>query len=122
LNNYIEFIGSVPHKEIPNIYNDAFLNINLCPTGGVDKAVLEAMACGCIPITTNEAFTDILSNTLLIPKDNPNELAGKIKEIINTDEEKINELRKQLRNEVEENHNLAKLINKICVILKNNTN
>jgi len=51
--------------------------INLSDTGSIDKAVLEAMASGCLVLTSNEAFTNILKPQYLTQKD-PARLAEKI--------------------------------------------
>ena len=49
------FLGSVPNNEISHHLQQSDLFLNLSGTGSVDKAVLEAMACECIPLTSNEA-------------------------------------------------------------------
>ena len=56
LQDQIKFIGSVPHKDIAAIYQAADLSVNLCPTGGMDKAALESMAAGLPVIVLNKTF------------------------------------------------------------------
>ena len=53
LQDQIKFIGSVPHKDIAAIYQAADLSVNLCPTGGMDKAALESMAAG-LPVVSTD--------------------------------------------------------------------
>lgn len=113
LSDYIKFIGSVPNKEISKYYAEADLSVNLCPTGGADKAVLESMAGATPVIALNQTFSDDLGfykDELIIKKDSDKELAQKILNIKSWEPEKKEELSQFLRGVVEDKHNLKKLI------------
>ncbi|MBI3818214.1 MAG: glycosyltransferase family 4 protein [Planctomycetes bacterium] len=56
----VQFAGFVPYKEIAPVYRSAWIFVNASRTGSVDKAVLEAMACGSLVLTSNESFVHIL--------------------------------------------------------------
>ena len=56
----VHFTGSVPHAQMPEQYRRFDISVNLCPTGGMDKAVLESMAAGMLVFVSNRAFTDLL--------------------------------------------------------------
>ena len=58
LEDVIHFVGSVPNKEVMQYYWKSDISINLAPTGGIDKAVLESMAAGTPAIVVNKAFTE----------------------------------------------------------------
>jgi len=114
LEDYIKFLSPVPHNQIVSYYQDCDLFINLSQTGSVDKAVLEAMACQGLVLTSNEAFINILKDErLLFKPKNPADLAQKIINLINLTLEEKEAIGLNLRNEVVKNHNLDKLINKI---------
>ncbi|MFH1890154.1 MAG: glycosyltransferase [Candidatus Kuenenbacteria bacterium] len=113
IENQVEFIGSVPHAKIPEFYQNSDLFLNLSDTGSLDKAVLAAMSAECLPITSNEAFENILQAYLMTAKDKPQELAKKIKWAINLSQEQRTEIVKPLRQEIANNHNLDKLVDKI---------
>lgn len=113
LDNQVEFIGALPNPEIPNQLQQASCFINLSGTGSLDKAILEAMACGCLVLTSNEAFNSILPAELMVAKNNPRQLADKIKWLINLPVEQRDNYRKSLREDVLSNHNLNNLIKKI---------
>lgn len=113
LKNQVEFLGAIPNNQTIKYFHEADLFINLSKTGGLDKTVLEAMACGTLVLTSNETFDKILPEELKTPKDNPKILAQKIKKIMNFQNEKKEELRKKLRQEVVKNHNLNNLVGKI---------
>jgi len=57
---HVEFLGPVPHAEIAAWYHRCSVGVNLCPTGGLDKAVLEAMFCARPVVVTNQAFAPLL--------------------------------------------------------------
>lgn len=110
LNNQINFLGAKPNSEIPNFLRAADLFINLSGTGSLDKAVLEAMACGCLVLTSNFAFKDILPSELFVLQNNPKQLAQKIKSLIDFDNSTRNNLKEKMINEVVTHHNLDNLI------------
>lgn len=56
----VEFLGIVPHERITEWYRRSAITANLCPTGGLDKAVLEAMFCARPVVVTNQAFAPLL--------------------------------------------------------------
>lgn len=56
----IHFLGVIPFHEIGSYYRQAALTVNLCPTGGADKAVLESMATGVPVIFRNRTFLPLL--------------------------------------------------------------
>jgi glycosyltransferase involved in cell wall biosynthesis len=56
----VEFVGAVPHERIAEWYRRSAVTVNLCPTGGLDKAVLEAMLCARPVVVTNHTFAPLL--------------------------------------------------------------
>jgi len=113
LKDQVEFAGWVANKDVAPYYQQADLFINMSGTGSLDKAVLEAMACECLVLTSNEAFKDILPPELIVEKNNPEQLAKKIQLLMELPDDKKAKLRKQLREEVKNNHNLDNLVFKI---------
>ncbi|OIO17737.1 hypothetical protein AUJ29_00960 [Candidatus Kuenenbacteria bacterium CG1_02_38_13] len=113
LDKQVVFTGPVPYTQVSQFYQRANLFINLSDTGSLDKAVLQAMACECLVLTSNEAFEKILSAEFIVKKDEPNELSEKIKWSMNLAAEEKERIGKELRREVVENHNLDKLADRI---------
>ena len=113
LENYIKFIGPVPHYQILPYYQNCDLFINLSQTGSIDKTVLEAMAFEKIVLTSNEAFFNVLEDNLMVEENNPEFLARRIRWVMSLDEAAKEEIQKKLRAEVVKNHNLDNLILKI---------
>lgn len=113
LSSQVEFSGWVANQDMPPHYRQADLFINMSGTGSVDKVVLEAMSCGCLVLTSNEAFAPILSSELMVEKNNPEKLVEKIKWLMELSETEKTAIRKDLRQIVVENHNLDNLALKI---------
>ena len=80
LDDIVEFVGPIPNKYIAEFYQSGDLFINLSDTGSLDKAVLEAMACGLKILTSNEAFKDILPEENFT-KNEPKAVAEKIENL-----------------------------------------
>ncbi len=116
LAEHVVFIGSVPNKEIAKYYQSADLTINLCPTGGMDKAVLESMAAGVPVIALNKTFIDVFgkySEELILKEPKAEDLAEKIISQMQAGLEKRASMSEDLTKIVEDNFNLAKLVKKI---------
>lgn len=114
LEDYVDFVGSKTRYEMPNIYNSHDLLINQCPTGGMDKVVLEAGACELPVLVANESFLKFIEGyDLIFQHKNPKDLAEKILRIKKMDEDKRREIGRVLRSRVEKEHNLSNLVDKI---------
>ena len=108
IGRFINFVGSVPNKDLCEIYNRADLSINLCPTGGMDKTVLESVACGLSVIALNKTFSNILPVQSILETNDAEELAKKI-----IDLSKSREIQNELRLEIVRHHSSEKLIQNI---------
>jgi len=120
LKNQIKFTGSVPNREIAQIYRQADLSVNLCPTGGMDKAVLEAMAVGLPVIAFNKTFAPLLNGckNLILNDLSAIELAQKIYALVKAPQEELNLISFNLRKKIIGNYGLAALTGKIINELK----
>ncbi len=84
LSSKIKFIGSVANKDLPKLFTTANASVNLCPTGGLDKAVLESMASGIPVLVSNTAFKAHLgqyAEEFTFPERNPRALAERLKKL-----------------------------------------
>lgn len=85
LQDRVRLAGPVPHAKLPDIYRKAALLLNLSATGSMDKVVLEALACGCPVITSNEAFVDLFRKhglqRLLVVNEAPVTIARRILDV-----------------------------------------
>ncbi|MFA4872430.1 MAG: glycosyltransferase family 4 protein [Patescibacteria group bacterium] len=124
LDQVIQFTGPVPHNDIVAEYRNAHVFINLSGTGSLDKAVLEAMACGVPVITSNEAFQGILAqiDPHLYVSCNPRAVAEAIERLITMPLEARRQLGGALRAVVVRDHDLkqlvARILSKICPVIQ----
>jgi glycosyltransferase involved in cell wall biosynthesis len=109
----VRMSGAAPYGQMAEIYCRNHILVNLCPTGGIDKAVLEAMACGIPAIVSNESFIPYfgdLDRRLIFKYRDENDLSAKI---IDLTDNCNNSIGKFLREQVEKHHNLKILIKKL---------
>lgn len=82
----VEFTGAVNYHEMPRYYKNADILVDAVPSGGFDKVILEAMASGVIPLTSNEylkpVFPEDLREKLFFREGDLKELDLKLKSII----------------------------------------
>lgn len=109
----VEFAGSCVGDDLVREYNSAEAFINLSNTGGIDKAVLEALACEVPTITTNKAFSQEDFKHFFYADDLKN---GTILKSVITD----HEILKRGRQIVCEKHSLQGLIPRIIKIYEKN--
>ena len=108
LDDIVEFVGPIPNKYIGEFYQNGDLFINLSDTGSLDKAILEAMACGLKILTSNEAFKDILPEENFT-KNEPKVVAEKIENLAKSP----NLTKDKFIDYVSANHGLYNLTKKI---------
>jgi glycosyltransferase involved in cell wall biosynthesis len=77
----VTFAGLVPLAEIPPFYDRVALHLNVSQTNSMDKAVLEALACGCPVLTTNPAFRALLAGSpeMIIGDEAPASIAAQVR-------------------------------------------
>ena len=121
LEAYIEFVGSVPHGRVVDYYRQADAFASTSRTGSLDKAGLEAMACGLPLLTCNEAFTNVLddfSNKLMFEEGNVDDLARKILNVIEVRTRSQAVFERALREIVVQEHDVKRLVNRIVSVFE----
>jgi glycosyltransferase involved in cell wall biosynthesis len=111
LDNKINFYSAVPNYETPKIYNEHGIFVNLTPSGSFDKTILEAAACGCIPIISNESLRGEIDDLLIIDNPTPENIADRIEMWLKKENTKY--LTDKLRSYILEKHSLNALIDKL---------
>jgi len=117
INEKMEFLGPVSYENMPNYFQNANILINAVTFGGLDKVILEAMAAGIIPLTSNSAFSDVFprafADNLIFKEKNFENLKNKLKNILDKKLYQNETLHHELRNIVVKKHNLDILMDKI---------
>jgi glycosyltransferase involved in cell wall biosynthesis len=115
LGDAVTFFGSVPYRGMPSQYQWADVAVGATPRGGIDKFILEAMAAGCVALTSNDVMREYLepyADRLLFAHGNAEALADRL----NTLSEHPAVSTAMVRN-VREHHNLSTAIARISGLL-----
>lgn len=107
-------MSPLPPEEVTALLRRADVFLHASETS-LDKAVLEAMACGCPVVSTSPAFKDLPIICQAVDSESLAEHVGKIS-AMNAEERK--ELAENLRKMVVEKHGLTKLIDRLMNEMK----
>lgn len=99
-------LGFLSHRELPALLSRTTLFLH-ASRGGLDKALLEAMACGCLVVTTSEAAVALLPEACRAA---PETLGAKALALITLSEPERETLSASLRRTVVERHGLPRLV------------
>lgn len=112
------FHTGVSNGETPRIYNQHEVYVNTTQSGSFDKTILEAMACECLVVASNESVKDVLLEQFLPKERNAADLAQKLRGVMVLSEEKKEAHKTRFRRYATE-HSLAHLADKLFGILAN---
>lgn len=119
LGDYVKFAGAVANRDVMAYYHHSDIFVNMRQTGGMDKAVLEAMACGVPTVVCNATFGSLfgpLAHRLLFEERNPEALAARIRDLADLSPKERREMGLALRDAVVRHHNLDGLMTRIVDI------
>lgn len=102
-------MGSLTQEELIPYLQKAQCLVHASETS-LDKAVLEAMSCGCPVVSCSSAVTSVLPLELQATEE---DLAEKIESVLSVDEDARRSLGAQLRNIIVEHHRLSGLIKRL---------
>ena len=113
LDDAVRFYGNLPYSRVPAMLRAHDVFVNASATGSLDKAVLEAMACGLTVLTSNEAYRAILPPRYFLEHKSAELLAARITAF--RDEPRPN---KGLRDIVVRDHALRRTIDRMARYLE----
>jgi glycosyltransferase involved in cell wall biosynthesis len=94
---------AVPYAEVPSLLQRKDVLVNNMREGSLDKVVYEAAAT-CMPVlASNRGFEDVLPPELRFDRDDPEDLAGRLRQLATADR---NAIGRELRARVEERHSV----------------
>jgi len=99
----------VDPEAMVDLYNQSILLLNACE-GGLDKAILEAMACGCLVVSSAQASKDVLPEECFC---SDAEMGKRINGMLGMSEVEHNKLRSELRSIVVRDHSLERLVGRL---------
>lgn len=116
LREAIQFVGPVPYREVVAWYRRCLVHVNLCPAGALDKAALEAMACGKVSMVANESFRQTLgqyADRLLFRWGDAIDLAERLRALLATRASERETIGRYLRARALELHSLDRTVDKL---------
>jgi glycosyltransferase involved in cell wall biosynthesis len=113
--------GALPLTEAITILKETDVFVHFGNTGSLDKAVLDAMACGVIPLSANEAVKNVLQDidqNLLVLADSQ-DAAAKVEYLVGQTQQDITVLRTKMAGCVQTRFSLEIFVTRIIGILNN---
>ncbi|HUO56410.1 MAG TPA: glycosyltransferase family 4 protein [Candidatus Paceibacterota bacterium] len=113
----LSYLGPIANEKTPPIYASHEVYINLTPSGSFDKTIGEAMACGCIPIVSNDALRGSIPEQLLVAP-RGQDVVSAVLHVRSFSNEEREQLRRASRDYIVLEHSLALLVQKLIPILR----
>jgi glycosyltransferase involved in cell wall biosynthesis len=111
--NNVSFKPGVRNDAAPEVYGSHEVFVNLTNTGSFDKTLFEAMACGTLTATSNEALKEIIPAELFFEEYDAASLAHVLATVLELPETQKISYREKLRSYVVEQHSLSLLIERL---------
>ncbi|MEN9216016.1 MAG: glycosyltransferase, partial [Gloeomargarita sp. HHBFW_bins_162] len=121
LESMVTFQPAVSMYELPDIYRQCTVYVNLTPTGFGDKVALEAMACSKVCLAANTGFRETLgiyAENLLFTHADPQDLANKLAYILSLTHQERQEIGNYLRQQIIHLHSLDRLIKNLLSLFE----
>jgi len=117
IENIVDFEAALPFHQVKEAYQSADIFINTSASGGLDKALLEAMSTGLPIITCNPSMQTVLDAELagqwFIPSGDPKVIAERLQTLLGMSQEDKWELGQKLRHIVITSHSIEGLSERI---------
>ena len=120
LGQKVVFSGNVPHADVPGYLQQGSVFVSAC-NSGVDKAILEAMACEVPVMVSNPVFRPILdpyADQLMFLPENPASLAERLQALLSQPQAERDEIGKALRQIVASSHAIAALMGNVTAAFR----
>ncbi|MDO8183820.1 MAG: glycosyltransferase [bacterium] len=120
LKSRVILAGPVSYKDLPARLRRVEVFVTMSQTGSLDKAVLEAMAMGVIPVVLGHNFNSVLGSYQDdLAADNEVDWQAKVEKVLALPIEVKQTWRANLRSQIVDHHSLDNLMNQIVMVLKN---
>lgn len=113
LEERIQFLPGRPYADVLKVYASADVVVNTTQSGSFDKALLEGMAFGCIPLTSNKALADVLPSICILEEDSAESLLSGLRAILTMGESEKHSLREIAYNYVAKQQSFTALTKRL---------
>lgn len=113
----VVFKKGVSNTETPAIYNAHEIFVNLSSSGMYDKTIIEAMACGCLVLASNENLRGEIDDKFIFKEGDREELVEKLAALLALSPEEVTRERIGLQ-EFAAKHSLAILADRLVLEMR----
>jgi len=116
LDDVIAIEEPLRHADVASVYQAADVIMNMTERHSLDKTTLEAMACGCLVLTTNESFAPVLgphAETMVRPHMSSGGLEGALEVLAAMAHDERVRIGLELREIVVRDHGLGRMMDRI---------
>lgn len=116
LEKQVTFVGPVSFGQLPSFFCAHEVSVNLAPTGGMDKAVLESLFCGTPAFFSNKTFQSLFhpyAEVFCFREGDAGDLAQKLEYFWSMERIEKDKLSGSLQSRAQKEHNLSNLIDNI---------
>jgi|GEM_PF-110031 len=106
----IAFAGAVPHAQMPGVYAAHDIFVHAGSVSGFNKALFEAMAAGCLVVTSEPSMKGVVRDDLFVAESSPESFAVAIRAALKLSPEQRAREAAALRAYVEREHSLSVII------------
>ncbi len=122
LEKLVHFSGPASQLEVVSWYRRCAVHVNCSPrNNAIDKAPLEAMACGVPSLSSAESYRETFgryADDLLFPQGNAKKLAERLSRLLSLSAAERQEMGAYLRQQVIQHHTLEQLAGRIVGLLR----
>lgn len=122
IDGIVQFVGSMPQNQVVNWYRRCFVHINCAPPDhSLDKAALEAMACGKPSLSSTLGFRQTMgeeAHRLLFQHRNADDLARKLMTLLELAPSERLRIEGYLRERVVQMHSLRRFAERLVGLLR----
>jgi glycosyltransferase involved in cell wall biosynthesis len=113
----INFKSGISNLDTVRVYSSHNIFINLSPSGMYDKTIFEAMASGCLVLTSNDNLRGQIENSFIFKEGDESELRDKLNILLNYTNEEREKKSEELQNFALK-HSLKNLCTKLFESIK----
>ena len=115
---HVVFKSAIRNDEAISAFNAHAIYVNLTPSGSFDKTIGEAMACGCVVVTANDAVRNVLENGLFVSEISAPTVATALRRALSLPPSVRAEIAHKCRAYIEREHSLALLASRLFELYK----
>lgn len=86
LSNRVRFHGGIPNEQTPAVYSSHEIFVNLSSSGMYDKTIFEAMACGCLAVSSNRNLAGQVDDILIFKEADVDGLTDRLEKLMLLDD------------------------------------